>query len=128
MAKYTQELVKEICNFLEEGLYQKDAARHAGISEDTFYTWINQKPEFSESIELSIARYKLRLIKSVNRTTVKDGKLALEVLARRWPHEYGQKEKTVPEQPVRKHTVKGTREDFKALAKYMPSLNQQIID
>lgn len=96
MAKYKQAVVKEILASIEEGLSQKDAAMLAGISEDTFYTWKKEKPEFSELLERAILKYKQKLIGYVNTSAVKDGKLALEVLSRKWPQEFGKDGTPVP--------------------------------
>lgn len=102
MSKYNEQTVQEIRRQLEEGMLQKDAARLAGITEETFYNWQREKkadgipnpeyhPEFSELVERAITVYKQKLIKVVNFNSLKDGRLALEVLARRWPDEYGAK-------------------------------------
>lgn len=89
MAKYNTKIVKTICSSIETGLSQKDSAVLSGINEDTFYTWKNEKPEFSESVERAIIKYKQKLITQVNSYSIKDGRLALEVLSRKWPHEFG---------------------------------------
>lgn len=49
MAKYADVSPKVLAN-LEQGMTNKDAAEKAGISEDTFYTWVAEKPEFSEMV------------------------------------------------------------------------------
>jgi transcriptional regulator with XRE-family HTH domain len=92
MAKYDPEIVKEICSHLEKGLSQKDSARFAGISESTLYEWMRAKSELSESIELALTKYRQKLVEAVNVSAIKDGKFALEVLARRWPREYGRRD------------------------------------
>ena len=91
MVKYNEEIVKEICGHLEEGMPQKDAAILSGVSEATFYRWISEKKSFESLVEASLSRYKAKLIKIVNVNSIKDGKLALEVLARRWPGEFSSK-------------------------------------
>lgn len=93
MGKYNEKTVNEICQFLEDGLPQKDAAVLSGISEKTFYRWMEKHDSFDSKVEASITRYKEKLIKIVNVHSVKDGKLALEILARRWPDEFGTKQK-----------------------------------
>ena len=35
----TEELIKEICSFIENGNTQKDAAALCGVAESTFYNW-----------------------------------------------------------------------------------------
>jgi len=92
MAKYNEETINQICQFLEDGMLQKDAAILSGISEKTFYEWKKENVSFVSRVEASITRYKEKLIKIVNVSSIKDGKLALEVLARRWPDEFGAKQ------------------------------------
>lgn len=87
------EIVNKICELLENGASQKDAARLAGVSEDTFYEWLKSKPEFSESVRLGVATYKHKLITTLNAHIVKDGKIALEILKARWPEEWSGKQK-----------------------------------
>ena len=49
--KYTPETVERICQFLKAGNTRKTSAIASGISEETFYTWMKEKLEFSESIK-----------------------------------------------------------------------------
>lgn len=51
MAKYNKEIVQRICNFIRDGDSQKEAAKRAGIAEDTFYDWMKSKREFSEEVK-----------------------------------------------------------------------------
>lgn len=92
MAKYNSKIAKEICSNVASGLSQKDSAILSGISEDTFYTWRKEKSEFSESLERAVIQYKESLVSKMNSFMFKDGKLALEVLARKWPHEFGKRD------------------------------------
>jgi len=128
MAKYSKQIVKEICGYLEDGLAQKDAARLAGISESTFYEWLSTKSEFSESLMRAMAKYKYKLVTMVNTQAVNDGKLALEVLARRFPQEYG--EKAIPHVEVDARSlhinsdVKRSGESIKELAERIKRLSE----
>jgi hypothetical protein len=49
--KYSTEMTKRICDLLRDGNTQKTSAIASGISEDTFYTWMKEIPEFSESVK-----------------------------------------------------------------------------
>lgn len=89
--KYSTKVVKEIAGYIEEGLSKKDAALLAGISESTFYEWWNAKPEFLESVTLAVTKYKRQLVNMLRIQAAQNGKLALEVLARRWPEEWGER-------------------------------------
>jgi hypothetical protein len=58
--KYSPELIKEICSYIEAGAYNDDACIQAGLSESEFYLWQSdsvknplseeQKSELSESM------------------------------------------------------------------------------
>lgn len=89
MAKYNQKTVDNICKLLEEGCLQKQSAILSGVGETTFYEWMKVKPKFRESVERAIETYKQKLIKLVNAHSITDGRLAIDMLERRFPDEYG---------------------------------------
>lgn len=64
MAKYA-EASPNILKNLEDGMTNKEAAERAGVSEDTFYTWLNDKPEFSELVQHARAIGEKKSIASV---------------------------------------------------------------
>ena len=41
----------EVLNFIAQGYSNKDAAEKAGIGERTFYDWIRDNPQFSQSVK-----------------------------------------------------------------------------
>jgi hypothetical protein len=49
--KYNDEIVQKISGAIALGATNKDACHFAGINEDTFYQWMESKPDFSESIK-----------------------------------------------------------------------------
>lgn len=48
--KYAEK-APEILKYVSQGYSNKDAAEKAGISQETFYTWLETKSEFSESFK-----------------------------------------------------------------------------
>lgn len=78
-----------ICRYLKEGLHKKDAAIMAGVSEPTLYRWLEGDESFKSQVEASVLEYKRSIINNLTRSTEKDGRLALEVLRRRFPSEWG---------------------------------------
>lgn len=50
MAKYA-EAAPKVLQYLEQGMTNKQAAEQAGITEQTFYTWMDEKAEFSELVK-----------------------------------------------------------------------------
>lgn len=87
--KYSESTVDSICAYLEQGIIQEDAAILAGISKATFYRWLDENESFKTQVELALATYKGKLIRLVHLHATQDGKLAFEILARRWPADYG---------------------------------------
>jgi hypothetical protein len=50
-SKRTPENRDRILMLLRAGNYQKEAFTAAGISADTFYSWMKEDPEFSEAVQ-----------------------------------------------------------------------------
>lgn len=86
--QHNEETKTAICNYIEDGMYKKDASVMAGISEATLYRWLETDESFKSRVEASVLRYKHTLIKNINTCAVKDGRLSLEVLKRRFPKEW----------------------------------------
>lgn len=121
------EIKKDICDFLKEGITKKDAAIMAGISEATFYRWIEENESFKSRVEASILEYKHTLIKNVNTCAEKDGRLALEVLSRRYPKEWGVKTQIeVEEDQQRLRIMRKTEEILDGLCLTRPSNNNDV--
>lgn len=83
--KKKEEIKTRIYSYLKEGMYKKDSSILAGISEATFYRWVDEDESFESRVEASILEYKHTLVKRINACAEKDGRLALEVLRRRFP-------------------------------------------
>ena len=79
------EIKNNIYSYLRKGMYKKEAAIMAGISEATFYRWLEEDESFDSQVEVNILEYKHSLLKIINDCAEKDGRLALEVLRRRFP-------------------------------------------
>lgn len=90
MAKYNEEIVKEICEKLANGCSKKQSAILCGIDETTFYDWVKTNSQFSQSVDRAIEEYKQKLINLVNVGSIKSPSIALEVLGRRFPDEWGE--------------------------------------
>lgn len=88
-----QSVIDEVCKLVEEGMTQKDSAVLAGISESTLYRWFDENDDnnFRSQVEASILKYKQNLIKVANFHSTKDGRIALEILARRFSEDFGNK-------------------------------------
>lgn len=81
---------EDICTNLKQGLFKKDAARMAGISEDTYLRWYKEDAGFADKVEASILEYKQSLIKNLNIQAEKNGMLALKILQWRFPKDWAE--------------------------------------
>ena len=90
--KYSPEIIKEICRYIENGNSHKDAAALAGICEDTFYEWRN-KSEFAESLKKAELKCKMRNILLIQKAAQDTWTAAAWFLERRYFDEYGRKQK-----------------------------------
>lgn len=79
---YTPKMLKDLCSLIAGGNFAKDACVMVGISETTFYQWMDpdktpltkrQLSEFTESIKKAKVRQKANFIKTIA-TAAKDGK------------------------------------------------------
>ncbi len=95
------EVKASIIENVRKGVSFEDAAKYAGISEGTLYNWkhkgkIGKTPEYEsfykELVEAEI-HAKIRKIKICEDGAVDDPRLALELLARKYPEEWGKKDK-----------------------------------
>lgn len=89
--KYSKEIIEEISGYLEEGASAKDACDLAGISEETFYAWKKEKPEFSESVTKGKLKFKIGLIKTINEAGRKTWQASAWILEHRYPKEFSLK-------------------------------------
>lgn len=85
---HKEKVKQEVCSYLKEGLFKKDAAAMAGIDESTLYRWMESDASFASRVEANVLEYKRTLIKFLNYHAMKSGKIALAILARRWPSEW----------------------------------------
>jgi len=107
--------IKAIEKRIREGASYADAAKASGIDPRTFQTWLAKGREdtfngrmsefqhFYQRVEAANLDIKGLLIKRVIKGSAKDPRLALKVLERRFPEEWGLKikiEDTTPDRPA----------------------------
>lgn len=95
-----EKIKEDICVLLREGMYKKDAARLAGVSEDTYLRWYKEDADFADKVEVNIVSYKRSLIRKVTVCAETNGKLALEILRIRWPQEWNMPQKIQYEETI----------------------------
>lgn len=96
--KYSKEITIEICGYIQDGLTKKDSVALAGLSEERFYKWIKQKPEFREQIknaELNLKKsLTKKIIDSAYSKVPNSWTAAATFLERRYRDEWGKNEPT----------------------------------
>lgn len=86
--KYSPEMTQRICELLQAGNTQKTSAIASGISEETFYTWMKEKPEFSESVKKAEEAAVARNVAIINKAASKSWQAAAWWLERRRPDDF----------------------------------------
>ena len=106
--------IESICKGIRIGLTNRDAAMRAGISEATFYSWMQKARksgaavayvQFLESLERAQADLKAVLLARIQKASV-DGQwqAATWMLARKFPKEFGQTVETTVQHSGHVHT------------------------
>lgn len=85
--KYSPAKIKEITDFLAQGMSREDSWCLAGISEATFYEWM-KRPEFSESVLRAEKTCKQRNVVRIQNAGRKDWRASAWWLERKHPEEY----------------------------------------
>lgn len=70
--KYNEKKVNRICSLIEKDTYTvSEICSLSGISEDTYYTWQKEKPEFSERIKEARDKYDEIIVKEAKKSLIK---------------------------------------------------------
>lgn len=97
--KITEELIDKAAGLKRNGLTNKDICAALGISEQTFYRWLNKPTcrlhrSLSESLKKAEAEYKAELLEAIMATATREKNpqwtAAAWLLERRYPDEYAQ--------------------------------------
>lgn len=99
-AKLTDEITRTITQAIAAGNYQRTAMKLAGIGESTFYQWLElgrqgRKPykEFAESVEKAQAQAEARNVAIIEQAASESWQAAAWWLERRFPDDWGRKER-----------------------------------
>lgn len=99
--KLNKERLDLICRYLRAGNTRKVAAECAGISEQTFYTWINKGKEaksgvffeFLESVKKAESEAHAGAVNTITVARQKSWQAAAWWLERKFPDDWGKREK-----------------------------------
>ena len=86
--KYAPAVVKKIVEALLAGNTREIAARYGGVASATFYTWLDQYPEFLENVLDAETRAVCRNVAIISRAAQRDPKWAAWWLERRCPRDW----------------------------------------
>jgi transcriptional regulator with XRE-family HTH domain len=86
--KATDARLHIILESISRGYSQRDAARLAGISEDTISNW-KKDSDFSEQMEQKELEYKYSLLKTIQDAGQKSWQACAWILERKYPSEFG---------------------------------------
>lgn len=139
--KFTKENKETILEKIRKGMSFKDSAILAGIGESTLNMYRrygkeavkegieNEFSQFLAEMDKAQIEYKKSLVDSVNESSKKDGKLALEVLSRKWSDEYGKKDKLAITADVVNYDIQYTPEEEEAFKqRYASIINRGVKD
>lgn len=97
--KFCPEVCDRILEYVRLGVFLKVAAKASGVTTKTVYSWLKRGQrtgaadaefrEFRSAYMVAQAEGRLELEKCALSAGRMDGKQALEVLARRWPDDWG---------------------------------------
>lgn len=99
MAKYTEELANQIIELIKQGNFASVAYEACGISKDTFYEWVKNKPDFADSIKKAKSERISTLVSAIKTDSSWQSKAwMLERLSREKYHLLTASEKDLQEQ------------------------------
>ena len=75
------------------GLSITDCCKGADISREIYYKWLENSPEKTKQINDAELELKKRCLKIIQRGSLEDAKWAAWLLERKWPDEYGRKDR-----------------------------------
>lgn len=72
MAKYSKKIVENICSLIKKDSYTiSEICSLSGISKETYYTWIETKPDFSDAVKKAKGEYDEFIIVEARKSLVK---------------------------------------------------------
>lgn len=88
--KYNPERVANIIQAIELGATFVIAANSAGVSENTFYRWMKEYPEFDEAVNKAASKAAIRWLAKIEQAASQGNwQAAAWKLERRFPRDYG---------------------------------------
>jgi hypothetical protein len=92
---WTEERIVRLCELLESGMSRVGACRAVGVGESTFYEKLEADAEFTERVSRAEAASESALLSMAKMAAAKDGRVAIMLLERRFPKQWGERKETV---------------------------------
>lgn len=86
-----------VIDLLSQGLPVTLATAAAGVGRSTFYKWL-EDPKFAEQVEAAQARSAVPLLARITSASETQWQAAAWILERRWPGEFGRRDRLQTEQ------------------------------
>lgn len=83
------ELMDRICDLVRAGNYIETAAASAGVTRDSLYRWMRQRPEFAERVHKAQAESEARDVLLIGKAATEQWQAAAWRLERRNPRKWG---------------------------------------
>jgi hypothetical protein len=87
--KASPKIFRALADIVEKGVSPSRAGKVLKISPDTVSRWRADYPEFAEMLDQAESRFIQRMISAIADAAPKDWRAAVELLARRFPAEFG---------------------------------------
>lgn len=87
--KRTPETVEKLTQAIRLGATYSLACKYAGISEQTFYEWLKEFPEFSDAITQAEGAAAMKWLAIIEKAATELPQWAAWKLERRYPRDYG---------------------------------------
>jgi len=90
--KYTPEVVERITHAIRLGATHRLACLYAGVSHETFYRWLSEKPDFYDAVKLAEGAGAVGWLAKIEQAAQSgEWTAAAWKLERRYPDEYGRR-------------------------------------
>jgi acetamidase/formamidase len=86
----TPVLQKRICDLLAQGNTILTVCHSVGIAEKTFYTWSEERPQFSQATTRARGKARIKLVKTLSDASKIDWRAAAWLLSHCWPSEFSE--------------------------------------
>jgi hypothetical protein len=92
-SKYTPEVVESICTYLRQGNTRKTSAILAGIGHSTMYEWMDEFPEFADTIKKAEEEAVARNVAVINLAGQTNWQASAWWLERRRKEDFGKQDR-----------------------------------